>query len=113
MTERDLGRNQKELPKESTQPACEAGGQSASPRRWPSRAWETQPQCVRAHGGRHMKRYSSIVMTLQMYATKPIGRQLRRLSLVLAVTPGSASASPGAITLSASSAGWLDVVFLL
>jgi len=33
-------RNQSLL-KEIIRPACEAGGQSASPRRWPCRAWGT------------------------------------------------------------------------
>src|SRR6476659_7956565 len=87
---------------ETIQPACEAGGESASPRRWRSRAWGTIPTHDRAHeSGRQMKREQPGDQGSRTTLCRP----LRRLPEIGSRNP---SPSPGANTLSASFAGSLD-----
>jgi len=96
---------------ETIQRACEAGGESASPRRGRSRAWGTEPNPrLSPRSGRQMKPAEPEIRVFHFKDPNYICRQLRRLSEIgRAVTPGSASPSPGASTLSASFAGSLDV----
>jgi len=50
----DLGATNRR-PEQTIQPACEAGGESASPRRWRSRAWGTEPNTrLSPRSGRQM-----------------------------------------------------------
>jgi hypothetical protein len=81
--------------------ACEAGGESASPRRWRSRAWGTEPSHVPSpRSGRQMKPAKKLRL-LSVASFAGSGK-------LVAVTPGSASPSPGASTLSARFAGSLN-----
>ena len=86
------------------QPACEAGEESASPRRWRSRAWGNRTQTHPSpRSGRQMKRAKIARLgSVASFAGSPT---------MVAVTPGSASPSPGASTLAASCAGWLKGFF--
>jgi len=95
--------------KRNHQRAREAGGESASPRRWRSRAWGTEPKRFPSpRSGRQMKRELEPFRLRVFHSSTRNCHQLRRLSVITDLTPGSASPSPGASTLSARFAGWLN-----